>query len=216
MALFPNFGVEHALLSGGDIDLSSASSGVYDPSGNDEASVHANGLLSKHSNFTLEGCAMSNEDQTGVGVNCPDPLVVGNEIIPDVDPLMVHGLAIYELCDGGVVKAGPGSGLPGSSAAGSPCTGALYPISNVTGQLTAGVWNWDIKKGAPEGVYYVDGGDIDVTTDNKDGQREITVIAAAMNDDTECSNVKSSGNIMVTAGADLMSHPTAGGLTLIA
>ncbi len=213
----PNFGVEHALLSGGDIDLSSGSSGVYDESGSDEALVHSNGSLTKHRNFTVEGCAISDEDQSGVGENCPSPLEVGFEMIPDVDPLVIHDLAMYELCEGGVVRAGPASGVAGRSSAGDPCTGALYgALSNVTGRLIAGVWNWDVDGGAPEGVYYVDGGNVAVTTASRDGQREITVIAATSNRDTSCSNLKSTGHVLVNAGADLAPHGSAGSLAIAA
>ena len=173
-------------------------------------------MLFRSKNFTLEGCGTSEIDGTGVGDNCPDPLVIGIEMIPDVDPLVLHDIVEYDLCQGGVVKAGPAHAAgPGTGAV--PCTGTVLGAQpGVAGKLTAGVWNWDLKKGAAEGVYYVDGGDIQIATDPKDGQLELTVIAATVDNDRECANAKSSGNIQVGAGADITSHATASEITLVA
>ncbi len=205
----PNFGAKHALLSGGTIELDSASSGIYDPSGKKNASVHANGKLSKHKNFTLEGCAVSLDDLSTVGENCPDPSTIIFEQIPDVDPLVVHDLATYDLCEGGIVKA--------ASAGTAPCAGSYVgAVSGVSAKMVQGVWEWTLSKTPPSGVYYVDGGNIDIKTAAKDGMRDITVIAATVNDDPKCLNSASTGNIYVSSGALVTSHSSASGLTLVA
>ncbi len=209
----PNWTADLAFLTGGDGELDSASSGVYDSTGNAAAHVHANGTLSVHSNFTLQGCATSAGSGTSEGANCPPPGPIPTMVIPDVDPAVVHQFADYDLCPDGVMRVGPANSLGTPGAA--PCTGAPVTLTGWSSSVNQGIRTWAAGI-EPPGTYYVHEGNFDGQFGGNIGPRAMSLIASPIGGDRTCSNIASTGNIYLNAGTWLTGDPDTGGLTVVA
>ncbi len=208
--------------SAGNLTIgNSGSAGVYGTTGG----VHANGIIAQGGSATVEGCATAygaNDFAAGNPPGC-GPATGYYEPIPDVEPILFHSLSIYDLCveaGVGVVRAGPAHPGPAAPATnGLPCTGDKVGAPTDFGwQLKPA--GWDYQGGA--GVFYVNGGDVNVARDSGTGASGATIIAAATNEDTltcnEATGVGSvtGGDIGVAGGTQLTPHPSAGDLALVA
>ena len=206
--------VTTAFLTGGDVNFKTASAGIMDSSGNDNANAHANGTMGKHNNFDIEGCGVSAEDDTGEGDNCPPPGPVDPMTIPYVNPREVHDLADYDPCPDGIVRFGPAHASgPGLGA--DPCTGT---ITSLPGSWYfyhfQGVPTWGMGN-SPSGTFYAFETDFEAFYGSAT-PFQMTFIVEATGNDADCSNAVSDGNVYLTAGVSLSGDPDAGGLTLIA
>jgi hypothetical protein len=130
---------------------------------------------------------------------------------------------MYDLCvEGGVgvVRAGPAySGAATAARNGLPCTGSTVGTpADVGWQLKPA--GWDYQGGA--GVFYVDGGSVNLARDSGTGINGATIIVAASNEDTLACNATtgvgsvSDGDIDIAGGVQLTPHATAGDLALVA
>jgi hypothetical protein len=198
----------------------SSSAGVHGTVGG----VHANGILSQGGSATVAGCATafgSNDFAATNPPTCP-PGTGYFEPVPEVEPILFHSLAMFDLCNEGpgVVRAGPayaGSGTP--AADGQPCSGSLLGTPADFGWSRSGVM-WSYEGGA--GVFYVNGGAVDIARDSGLGDDGATIITAAANEDTlscdagtRVGNV-SMGDVGVAGGVQLRPHTTAGDLAVVA
>jgi len=208
--------------SAGNLTIgNSGSAGVYGTTGG----VHANGILTQGGSATVEGCATayaSNDFAAGNPPGC-GPATGYFEPIPAVEPLLFHSLSMYDLCvEGGtgVVRAGPAySDTAKAASNGLPCSGEIVGTpADVGWQLKPA--GWDYQGGA--GVFYVDGGSVNLARDSGTGTNGATIIAAASNEGTLACDPATGvgsvadGDIDITGGAQLTAHASAGDLALVA
>jgi hypothetical protein len=198
----------------------SSSAGVHGTVGG----VHANGILSQGGTATVSGCATafgSNDFAATNPPTCP-PATGYFEPVPEVEPILFHNLAMYDLCNEGpgVVRAGPaysGSGTPASE--GQPCWGSVLGAPADFGWSRAGV-TWSYEGGA--GVFYLNGGNVEIARDSGVGDDGATIIVAAANEDTlTCDEGTRVGSVMmgdvgVSGGVQLRPHTSAGDLAIVA
>ncbi|NNC93175.1 MAG: hypothetical protein HKN80_11870 [Acidimicrobiia bacterium] len=206
--------------SGGNLAVGdSSSAGVHGTVGG----VHANGILAQGGSATITGCATafgSNDFAATNPPGCP-PATGYYEPVPEVEPLLFHSLSMFDLCNEGpgVVRAGPAyTGAATPAETGTPCTGSALGVPGDFGWSRSGVV-WSYEGGA--GVFFVNGGSVDISRDSGTGDAGATIIAAAQNEDTlSCNETTrvgsvSFGDIGVAGGVQLRPHTSAGDLALV-
>jgi hypothetical protein len=209
------------LSSAGSLTIGdSSSAGVHGTVGG----VHANGILARGGSATVTGCATafgSNDFAATNPPGCP-PASGYFEVVPPVDPIVFHGLSMFDLCNegSGAVRAGPaftGAGTPGVNR--QPCTGSLLGAPVDFGWSRSGaVWTYD----GGAGVFYLHGGSVEIARDSGTGDSGATIIVAALNEDTLTCNEAtgvgsvSGGDVDLAGGVQLRPHTTAGDLALVA
>lgn len=198
----------------------SSSAGIHGTVGG----AHANGILGQGGGATITGCATafgSNDFAATNPPGCP-PATGYYEPVPDVVPILFHSLSMYDLCTEGpgVVRAGPAYGGPERPAAsGQPCSGEVLGVASDFGWSGSGPL-WDYEGGA--GVFYVDGGTVDIARDSGTGDFGATIIVAATNEDTLACNETTRvgsvtyGDVGVAGNTQLRPHSSAGDLAIVA
>ena len=207
--------------SAGNLSIgTSPSAGVHGTVGG----AHANGILAQGGSATISGCATAYGSNDFAATNPPGcPPATGYfEPVPEVQPLLFHSLSMFDLCNEGVgaVRAGPahtGAGTPATN--GQPCTGSLLGVPADYGWSRSGVL-WSYEGGA--GVFFVDGGNVDISRDSGTGDAGATIIVGAANEDTLTCNETtrvgsvSQGDVGIAGNTQLNPHSSAGDLAIVA
>ena len=185
--------------------------------------AHANGILAQSGSATISGCATafgSNDFAATNPPGCP-PATGYFEPVPQVQPLLFHSLSMFDLCreGAGVVRAGPAySGVGTPATTGQPCTGSLLGLPADFGWSASGV-NWSYEGGA--GVFYLNGGNADISRDSGTGDLGATIIVAARNEETLACNeatrvgTVSAGDVGIGGNTQLRPHSSAGDLAVV-
>ena len=200
--IFMPYRPTHAILSGGDLEISSSTlvrpaAGV-DP---DTAGVHSNGVITGVGNPTVEGPVTSNGTPTWTSGNFLGGTVTQQPVvaIPYVSARQFYMTAEekdpdaiadwYDLCAGGAVRPYSASG---------PCTSPVLTGTANTSQeirgwsFNAGTNTWIATRNALPGTYYAHRANINVSNGNATFTK-MTVIAEAQN--PENCGTKVYGNI---------------------
>ncbi|MDH3605714.1 MAG: hypothetical protein OER12_01820 [Acidimicrobiia bacterium] len=207
--------------SSGNLEIgTSPSAGIHGTVGG----AHANGILAQGGSATISGCATafgSNDFAATNPPGCP-PAVGYFEPVPAVEPILFHSLSMYDMCNEGVgaVRAGPAySGAETPARSGQPCSGSLLGVPSAFGWSRSGV-NWAYEGGA--GVFFVNGGSVDINRDSGVGDAGATIIVAAINEDTlACDETTKVGTVVggdvdVAGNTQLRPHTSAGDLAIVA
>jgi hypothetical protein len=132
--------------------------------------VHTNDFLDIRGSVFVDGCLSASDGSRVVGsmnqdAGCGTPGVQAPVEIPAVDVRSFWEFSEYDLCPGGVVKAGPAHPTQGNTAANAPCTGATltahadatpfrgWRYQGSSTRLEA-IWRHG-SQGLYDGVYYV-------------------------------------------------------------
>jgi hypothetical protein len=207
--------------SSGDLAIgTNPSAGIHGTVGG----AHANGILSRGGSATINGCATAYSSNDFAATNPPGcPPATGYfEPVPEVTPVLFHSLSMFDLCNegSGVVRAGPaytGAGTP--AANGRPCSGSVLGAPADFGWSASGI-NWAYEGGA--GVFFVNGGNVDVRRDSGTGSSGATIIVAATNEDSLTCNESTrvgtvtGGDVTVSGNTQLRPHSSAGDLAIVA
>ncbi len=199
----------------------SSSAGIFGTVGG----AHSNGSIIEGGGATVAGCTSAYGSNDFGDTNPPTcgPATGIFEQVPEVEPLFFHSLAMFNLCtEGGigVVRAGPAYSGGGTSAIdGKPCSGdSLGAPTSFGWQLKPA--GWDYLGSA--GVFYIDGGNVNVARDSGTGNNGATIIVAAYNERTlscdEATGVGTvvGGDIKIAGGTAFRPHTSAGDLAMVA
>lgn len=197
---------EYALLVGGDLEISGNTT-VTDISGNDSASVHANGeITSMGSSFVVEGCVTSVLTTFAATAQCP-PSPAPVEPVPVIDPLLIYPYAHFVLCDDQVAYGGPAHALTPDPDM-IPCNGnetVTVLVGGWSSRRQGGVVTWGNSTGAAgPGVYYVDNGNFDGKLGSGAVAVEISLIVA--NGTGGGCLAPSTGSIQLGANTNITLH----------
>ena len=190
-----------ALTSGGNVDFLGNGS-LLDPSGGQQASLHANGTVETSSNSTIEGCITSGVSTIAATGDCEESPLFPLWQMPLVDPMVYYSYAEIVLCPDGVARAGPSHSLVGDSTPETPCD-TLDPIVDRQGwssKVTGGVRTWDPKNVDPGGVVYVYQGSVDGKLGKPGTPVTMTLLVEGLSGWETCTPL-TSGSVSLSAGS---------------
>ena len=180
-------GLSEALIADGNISISGNST-FTGTLGN----IHANGNLSSSGATAVSGHASSGGSYSGTFIT-GDPANSGStgevKTVPRTEPIRLHHLSEYDMCNNGRVYAGPAHSDPTKQGtAGAPCSGTELANANGTeyrgwrkiGTESNGAANWDYTtEDKYPGVYFFDGGNAKIEPSPGEGTSpwEATIIA---------------------------------------
>jgi hypothetical protein len=209
--------LEYALLVGDDLELGGNST-VDDSNDNDNANVHANGEVSTHGSWEVEGCLTSSDQDTDLPSepDCPrNP--VPPELISSIDPAVLYHTAEVVLCPDGKAYAGPAypaqTGMPADD--GTPCNETednnhdgvpdrQIALAGWSSKVKGGVREWDPKNATGGAVYYVHQANV-VGKVGGDLTFEMTLLISSASGGT-CSG-KSTGNLELAGNSLFRTAP---------
>lgn len=201
--------IEHALLVGGDIELSGTTS-INDTNDNDGASIHSNGSFTGAGGYTVEGCVTSSESPLTATSTCP-PSPAPPEPMPVIDPLKMYPYAHYVLCDDRVIYGGPAHLLTPDPDL-IPCNGneTITNLAGWTSSTTGGVVTWSAGPAAVEsGVFYIDNGNYEGKL-GTDSAPMLATLIASHGTGSDCQ-VPATGNIVFDGPSNVTVHPSLSG-----
>jgi len=198
--------IEHALLVGGDIELSGNTT-INDTNDNDGASVHSNGSVTGAGAYVVEGCVTSSESTFTATIACP-PSPSPPEPMPVIDPLKMYPYAHYALCDDRVIYGGPTHPVTPDPDL-IPCNGneTVTPLAGWTSSGTGGVVTWSAGPAAVEsGVFYIDNGNYQGKLGTNTAPMLATLIASHGTGST--CQTPATGNIVFDGPSNVTVHPS--------
>ena len=203
---------EHALLVGGDLEISGNTT-VNDTTGNDAASVHANGgIASSGASFVVEGCTTSVLTTFAATAQCP-PSPAPVEPVPVIDPVQIYPYAHYVLCDDELAYGGPANTLTPDPDL-IPCNGneiITVLVGGWSSRTQGGKVTWGNATGAAlPGVYYVHNGNFDGKLGSGATPVEVTLIVA--NGQGANCQAPSTGSIQLGANTNIVRHSSLGAI----
>lgn len=206
-----------AFLSGADLTIAgNPEFGDPEVFGNNAASAHANRYMSVSGNVTFWTGCVTSADGGEVGSNvkifgfCPAPaerFVQPAREIPEIIPEDLWYLSEYDMCPGGIVRAGPAHPSLGDTAGATPCTGhqlATGSFRSFDHQTTSdGIATWK-RTGSTkyDGSYYFHHGSVDISG-NAGSSSDPWAVLVIASSSGECPNnlggdISTSGGLRMT------------------
>ena len=205
----------YAFLSGADLTISgNPELGNPEVFGNNAASAHANDHMSVSGNVTFwTGCVTSaGGGEVGSNVKiygfCPDPSERFDQPlkdIPEIIPEDLWYLSEYDMCPGGIVRAGPAHPTLGGTAGAAPCTtgqelatGSYRSFDHQT--TSGGIATWNRTAGTKyDGSYYFHHGSVSLSG-NAGTEADLWRLLIIASSSGECPNnlggdISTSGNL---------------------
>ncbi len=207
--MLPGWSPSHAFASGGDLDISN-NVAVIDPSGGDEADVHANGVLDKKPGSTVEGCASGYGNSYSEG-ECP-PLIEPVPM-PPVNPRELYRLSMFDLCPNGMIRSGPAHPTTPNPNP-DPCTGPPAALPGWSSSVSQGIREWTGVDSSPSAVVYVHHGDVTIKLGSEATPKPMTILVTSHDETGGCGGPKSSGHLRMNSGSNIRPHPTAMDLSI--
>ncbi|MBM3695413.1 MAG: hypothetical protein FJW79_05720 [Actinobacteria bacterium] len=206
--------VEFAFLTGGKLRFW-GNAKTIDLTGENGASIHANGALEINRPDNVDGCASSSTTPLAAYGACPAsprPPVA----IPSIDPRILYPYATVVLCPNGRAYGGPTHGTLPDPTPGTACDASDHEVSSGgwTSFLSGGVRIW--RPGSTSGVYYVAGGTVDGKIgDDKSGTKVgATIIIESLDAGGGCGS--NSGHFYLSDNSYLEADPSMSGIAVVA